>query len=294
MTSTSRSPQPQDSPPRKTEAAARSRKEPADAAPAATAAAHPWGTQSIHRAVTMLQAIAAHGRKGIRLVELAEALGLERPTAHRIVKGLVSQGMAAQDPQTKSYRLGHVVYELGLAASPRIDLKSLCHPALARIAEKTGDSVFLMVRSGLDAVCFDHIEGNYPIQARALDIGGRRPLGVGAGSLALLLAYPDDEIERIIDLTAARFPTFGRTTPERLRRAIALSREAGYAVNNEDVLEGVSAIGMQVRVGAGQPYVSISIAAVSARVASPRREELAALLAREIRLLERKLASQDG
>src|SRR3954468_6217776 len=80
-------------------------------------ASHPRGTQTIHRAVAMLREIAAF-QKGMRLVDIASAMGLERPTAHRIVKGLVSQGMVMQDPATKCYRLGHVVYELGLAASP--------------------------------------------------------------------------------------------------------------------------------------------------------------------------------
>jgi len=261
--------------------------------PPSDAPTHPWGTQSIHRAVTMLREIAAYGQKGLRLVELAEALDLERPTAHRIVKGLMAQGMVAQNPQTKAYRLGHVVYELGLAASPYFNLKELCHPTLRRLSEKTGDSVFLMVRSGLDAVCFDHLEGDYPIQARALDIGGRRPLGVGAGSLALLLTYPDDEIEHIIDVTAPRFAAFGRTTVDRLRRAIQISREVGYAVNQEDVLEGVGAVGVPIRIGSGQPYAAISIAAVNSRMVSPRREEVAGLLVREIRQLEKKLAAQN-
>lgn len=261
--------------------------------PPSDASAHPWGTQSIHRAVTMLREIAARGQKGLRLVELAEALDLERPTAHRIVKGLVAQGMVAQNSQTKAYRLGHVVYELGLAAAPYFNLKDLCHPTLRRLTDKTGDSVFLMVRSGLDAVCFDHLEGAYPIQARALDIGGRRPLGVGAGGLALLLCYPDDEIEHIIDVTAPRFAAFGRTTVDRLRRAIQISREVGYVVNNEDVLEGVCAIGVPIRIGRGQPYAAISIAAVTARMTSPRREELVSLLFREVRLLEKKLLTQN-
>jgi DNA-binding IclR family transcriptional regulator len=216
----------------------------------------PWGTQSIHRAITILREIAARSQMGLRLADIADALALERPTAHRIVKGLVAQGMVAQDPVTKRYRLGHVVYELGLAATPHYNLKEICQPALHRLAEKSGDSVFLVARSGLDAVCIDRIEGSYPIQTRTLNIGGRRPLGIGAGSVALLMAMTPAEIDHAINANAARFATFSQLTPDRLRKALKLSTETGYAINIEDVLPGVTAIGMAIRPPQGNrvPY----------------------------------------
>lgn len=259
---------------------------------AAGEANQPWGTQSIHRAITILREIAARSQTGLRLADIADALELERPTAHRIVKGLVAQGMVAQDPASKRYRLGHVVYELGLAATPHFNLKEICQPAMHRLAEKSGDSVFLVVRSGLDTVCIDRLEGSYPIQTRTLNIGGRRPLGVGAGSLALLMTLPPDDIEHVISTNAPRFGTFGQLTPERLKKALKASAEAGYAVNEEDVLPGVSAIGMVIRPPHGQPYAALSIAAIESRLSGARREEMARLLAKEVRQLEKLLDAQ--
>ncbi len=252
----------------------------------------PWGTQSVHRAVTVLRELSSHGMQGTRLVEIADALQLERPTAHRILKGLMAQGMVRRDPATKRYRLGHLVYELGLAASPHFNLRETCQPALHRVAKKTQDSVFLTVRSGLDAVCIDRLEGSYPIQTRTLDIGGRRPLGCGAGGLALLLELPDDEIERVIEINAPRFPPAGRMTPERMRDAVRRSRKAGYAVNDEDMLPGISAIGVPIRPSQGRGYVAISIAGISARFEPKRREDLAQILLTEARALGRKVDSE--
>ena len=214
---------------------------------------------------------------------------LERPTAHRIVKGLVAQEMLAQDLDTKAYRLGRLVYELGLAASLDYHLREACQPTLKRIADKTGDSAFLIMRSGFDSVCVDRVEGTYPIAARTLDIGSRRPLGVGAGSLAILMMLPDDEIDRIMAVNEPRFPAFGRMTAQRLRRAIQISRKAGFGINHEDVLPGVGAVGMALRPRNGSPYVALSVAGISSRFLSPRREELAELLRKEVRLLERQI-----
>jgi DNA-binding IclR family transcriptional regulator len=269
-------------------AAAKTKPAPARSAKAGGAAPHPWGTQSIHRAVTMLREIAAF-QKGMRLVDIARAMGLERPTAHRIVKGLMSQGMVMQDPATKCYRLGHVVYELGLAASPYFNLKEICQPILARIAERTGDSVYLVVRSGFDAVCIERLEGSYPIRARTMDVGTRRPLGIGAGSVALLLGLSDAEIEQVIAINTPRMPSFGMITGERLREVIALSRRAGYAINEEDVLPGVAAIGAPILPKVGQPYAAVSIAGIASRLTGPRRDELAQMLHKETRALARKL-----
>ncbi|HEY9239184.1 MAG TPA: IclR family transcriptional regulator [Burkholderiaceae bacterium] len=257
-------------------------------AAAARAAPHPTGTQSIHRAVTMLREIAAF-QKGMRLVDIAGAMGLERPTAHRIVKGLMSQGMVMQDPATKCYRLGHVVYELGLAASPYFNLKEVCQPTLMRLAERTADSVYLVVRSGFDSVCIDRLEGSYPIRTRTLDVGMRRPLGIGAASVALMMGLGDSEIERIIAVNSPRMPSFGQITGDRLRQVIAKSRAVGYAINEEDVLPGVAAIGASIVTRSGHPYAAISLAGISARFEEPRRDELSRMLLKEARGLARKL-----
>ena len=150
------------------------------------------------------------------------------------------------------------------------------------------------MRSGLDAVCIDRLEGSYPIQARTLDVGGRRPLGCGAGGLALLLELTDDEIERVIVTNTSRLASIGHMTPDRMRAAVRKSRKAGYAVNEEDVLPGVSAIGVSIRPKNGPAYAAISIAGISARFEGARREELAALLMKEVKVLGRRLEAQSA
>ena len=146
-----------------------------------------------------------------------------------------------------------------------------------------------MVRSGFDSVCIERLEGSYPIKAFTLDIGNRRPLGMGAGSVALLLGLSDPEIEQLIAFNAPRMPSFGRITVERLREVIAISRQVGYAVNEEDVLPGVAAIGVPIQPRTGQPYAAVSIAGVASRLTEPRRGELLQMLRKEARALARKL-----
>lgn len=245
------------------------------------------GTQSICRAVAILREISSAEATGMRAVDIANVMNLERPTAHRIMRGLLSQGMVTQDPRTKLYQLGPVIYELGLAAAPHYSLREICQPSLQSIANRSGDSVFLVVRSGMDGVCIDRVEGNFPIKARTLDIGGRRPLGVGAGSLAILLELSDDEIEQAIAINAQRLPP--RLTEDRLRRAIKSSRELGYALNAEDVLTDITAIGVPIRQPNGACHAAMSLAGITSRLSGPRREEMVQMLRKEARILARKL-----
>jgi len=249
------------------------------------------GTQSIQRAVAVMCEIATHWPKGRRLSDIAEALDLEQGTVQRIVKGLLFHGMVWRVPGTRYYRLGHVTYELGLSAASSYTLRELCQPTLMQLVKETGDPVFLLVRSGIDAVCIDHLRGTFPIQTHALDIGSRRPLGVTAGSLALLIDLPPDEIERIIQANARRETVHGRLSARWLRERVAISKGLGYALNEEGALPGVSAVGLPLRVpGGGAPFAAVSVASIASRVVGPRRDMLVQALTRTARDLESLIA----
>ena len=254
-------------------------------------ASYTEGTQSIQRAIAVLREIAAHGQRGMRLVDIAAKLQIERATAHRIMKGLNVYGMTMRDPQTNHYRLGPAVHELGLASSIHYSLAEACEPSLIRLAEASGDSTFLMVRSGYDAVCLRRVEGSFPLQTHSLDTGTRRPLGAGAGALALLTVLEDSEIEHIIQVNTPRLEGYRITEPEALRTAVEQSRALGYGMNQELQTAGICAIGMVVPVMEGVPYVALSIASSSSRMRT-RREELRELLAAEVTQLSRLLTHQ--
>ncbi|MBI5912580.1 MAG: IclR family transcriptional regulator [Betaproteobacteria bacterium] len=245
------------------------------------------GAQSIHRAAGLLRAIAFRGRDGARLVDVARQCELERPTVHRILKCLVAEGMVTQDPGTRRYFLGHLVFELGLAAAPQFNMQQLCEPALLRLAERTGDTVFLSVRSGLDTVCMDRKEGAFPIKTLTLDAGMRRPLGVGAGGIALLMTLADEEVKEIVAANAWRIAGYGNLRAAVVLDLIKRSRALGFALNDRQVTPGAISMGLPVMNPYGAPYAAISIGAIASRMSPERLQQLVALLKSEVRALER-------
>jgi DNA-binding IclR family transcriptional regulator len=249
------------------------------------------GTQAIRRAGAILRAIARFGPGGARLIDLSRTVGLARPTTHRIVSGLIAEMMVVQNARTKRYQLGPLIFELGLATTQRSTLPEICRPALRRLAELTHDTVYLVVRSGFDVVCLDRAEGSYPIRAITLDIGGRRPLGLGAGGAALLATYPDDEIGQIIDHHCGTGPTSEGVTPEMLWNSVAEARREGCGRNQESMSPGIRGIGAAIPTDGDHAFAAISIGCIAERMTKQRSSELCALLHREVAELAEQVSA---
>jgi DNA-binding IclR family transcriptional regulator len=247
------------------------------------------GTQSIERAALVMRVIASRNTIGFRLVDISRHTRLERPTVHRILKCLIAEGMVRQDPKTRCYFLGHLIFELGLAASSNFNLRDMCHPSLVRLAEKTGDTVFLTIRSGYDTVCIDRTEGSFPIRTLTLDVGTRRPLGVGAGGLALLMSLPDNTVEEVISANALRLGAYNKLTVRSLMRMVRRCKELGYALNDAHVTPGATSVGLPIRSRFDEPFLAISIGAISSRMSEKRQKELVSLIGGEVTHLEASL-----
>ena len=203
----------------------------------------PAGTQAIQRAALMIKLVASRSHTGTRLTDLVKYSRLERPTVHRILQGLIAEGLVRQDPDSRLYFLGPLVFELGLAAAPQFDLRDVCRPTLQRIAEKTEDTVFLSVRSGYESVCIDRREGTFPIKTFTLDVGTRRPLGAGASGMALLMPLPDETVNEIVRANAVRYLAYHKNlTVPSLLKALKRSRELGYAWNDSHIVAGAATL----------------------------------------------------
>jgi DNA-binding IclR family transcriptional regulator len=228
------------------------------------------GTQTITRAIRALKLVATQTSQGMRLVDLARQMGLERPTAHRLLKALTAEGMLVQHPETRRYSLGALVFELGLAAAHQFNLRDICQPVFTALAEQTGDTSFLFVRSGNDAVCISRTQGTYPIQTPSVPVGSRQPLGVSAGGLALLSALPQQEIDGIIEAIASRLGVYGDLDAEKLRQLCARAKKMGYALTGNHAAPGVHAVGLPIISKTSTPIAAITVAAIPSRMTEQR------------------------
>jgi len=223
------------------------------------------GTQSIGRAVAILRAVASVEGKGSSLAEISRLAGLERSTAHRMLKRLVEEQLVTQDPVTRCYYLGPVLYELGLAAKPAIPVHEWCSEGLAELARLSGDCTFLIGMSAYDSVCLARREGHFPIKVLVLSTGQRRPLGAGAGSIALMSLLPDDQVRHILDHNQRTLQERGEPPVDELWRIIDRTRREGYATKDAPNLP-VRSLSMPVVDQYGRGLCALSVTSLTPRI----------------------------
>ena len=194
--------------------------------------------------------------------------------------------MLVRMPQTRSYQLGPSIFHLGLAATQHHSLSNTCAFALDSLASETGNTVFLTIRNGNDSVTIDRRVGNFPIQALSLNIGARRPLGIGAGSLAILAALPDAEARTLVAENAGRFGPYTDLDGDGITALVAEGRDNGYVLNVGHVTAEVTAIGTPIRNASGAPIGAISIAAIRSRMTHEHIGTCVRLVSEKIRRLE--------
>ena len=233
---------------------------------------------TVERAVRILR-VMSDGSKA-RLTDIADAADLDKATTLRLLEVLVRDGFVARNVQTKQFTLGPELMVLGAAALKRFDPRPLVRPSLMRLAGAFQDSIVLSLPSGAESLCIDVEEGSYPIRANYLTVGSRRPLGVGAGSLALLAWMPDAEREAALEIMSGQLGRYPAITPGLLEERVANARERGYAVLLDVVVERMGGIAMPILGPDGRPVAAISVAALSDRILG-REAALAQALKRE-------------
>jgi DNA-binding IclR family transcriptional regulator len=251
------------------------------------------GIQSIERAIAILRAI-SRGSSGVRLTDIAQETSLSKSTAHRILSTLTREQFVQQDSSTGHFLLGMEIFSLGASAVDRFDLADIAHPAMARLAERTADTIYLNARIGYEAICVDRLEGAFPIKTLTLRIGDRRPLGIGAGNLALLSFMPDQEVTRAIEANAANIARYANFDAATLLEYVAATRRQGYALNDGKIIPGMFAVGVAIMGRDGSPIAALSVAAIASRMQDERRANIVTWLLAEARQLEGQLEKATG
>jgi DNA-binding IclR family transcriptional regulator len=243
----------------------------------------------VHRTVALLRLLATADESGLRLKDIADSVGLPRPTVHRILASLIAEGMVERNDAAKCYRLGLDLFVLAARAGNPMNLRELCRPVLLRLAGSLGETIFLLVRSGFDAVCIDRTAGLLPIRSFTRDIGGSVMLGIGQGSMAILAHLTKAEQDEVIRYNLPRMREFSAFDEAFLRAEMARVRALGYSDGAQGLIPGMAGLGVPILTPDRRAVAALSVGSTTDRMTPERNAVIAEMLLSEARQIGAKL-----
>ena len=201
---------------------------------------------------------------GAGVSELAEHLGFTKSTVHRYLKTLEARQYLVRDGNT--YHLGLQFLDVGVHAATRNAAYTMAKPKVDELAEETQERVQFVVEEHGEAVYVHRKAGQKAVETDP-GLGKRIPLHVASAGKEILAYLPDSEVHRIIEQRGLpAFTEHSITDEEELFAELERSRERGYSINENEILEGLSAVGVAIQDANGYPIGALSISCPTHRM----------------------------
>lgn len=214
---------------------------------------------------------------GLTAKEISTQLGIAPSSTHELLRTLSARDYLLED-ENKRYTLGPKLIQLGSNASSYLDINRIAMPILKRIMEELEETVFMAILSQEEIVYVAKINSNKTVGTNA-NLGSRKPIyctGLGKAFLAFL---PQEDSRKIIEnLTFESFTENTVRSREQLARQLDLFRRQGYAVDDEEIEEGLYCIAVPVYDAQCRMTVAISVSGMKARMINKKATVVETLL----------------
>jgi len=219
-------------------------------------------SQTLDRALQILDYV---GEKPRRIAEIADFLSVHHSTALRFLHTLRNHGFVHELPDHR-YRLGAAMFRLGFQALDGLELRSLARPAMEGLGTTTGETVHLGALEDGDIVYIEKVESQHPVRTVSR-IGAIATLHCAAVSKAILAFLPEAELNTLLashELTKRTDHTL--TTRKALEADLVLTRERGYALDDEENEPGIHCVSAPIFSGDGEVAGSMSVSTPISRI----------------------------
>ena len=213
--------------------------------------------QSVARALEILELFQNKREMGIS--ELGEAMGLSKSTIYGLVNTMVTFGYLEQNSETKKYRLGMKLFELGTTVEARMDLRREARPFCGAIAKRYGQTVHLATHWEGEVVYIDKFDQPDFLISYS-QVGKRAPMSCTGVGKALLAYLPQSYLEQyVFPKPLPQKTSHSLSTKEALLENLETVRRLGYAVDDEEIELGLRCVAAPIFNHQGQPVAAVSL-----------------------------------
>jgi DNA-binding IclR family transcriptional regulator len=215
------------------------------------------GTASFSKFVRVLQFV-ADAPDRVSVTDIAQATGIPRPSAHRIVSALLQEGMLAEQAGMRGLALGSRLISLAYRSWDELELRRVARPHIEKLNQHLDETVHLAINAGSEMVYVDKLESRRAVRMTSR-LGTRVSLHASAVGKAWLAAQPVDRQHQLTaGLALSSFTPHTITDHQKLDAEIALTRERSYALDLQESELDICCYGKAI-VGSGQVLGCVSL-----------------------------------
>lgn len=228
------------------------------------------GTATLGRALEILAAFTST-RPRLSLAELAVITGQNKATLLRHLDVFLSTRLVERHGDT--YSLGLGAFQLGASYLAQNDLYTVSRVPMEELAADIGETISLAIRDNAEVVYIEVVHGQAEVGVQSR-VGVRQPAHCSALGKVLLAWLSPEEREALVyahPLVAMTPHTI--TSPRELEAHLATVRQRGFAVDNEERIEGVRCVAAPIFDRTGRVIAALSVSGASFRMSDERLEE---------------------
>jgi IclR family acetate operon transcriptional repressor len=186
--------------------------------------------------------------KAVSVVEIADALSLPLPTAHRLVGNLEERGLLQRALGAKRYVVGNQLVTLSAKVIGAAFRTARRHAVLRAVADEIGEQCEIGVVRDDVVTYVDSVRVSQP-QGLQFNPGEAAPLHCTSTGKIYMSRLPERARAKLVQaLTLTKYTDTTIADPEALMRVLEETRRRGWAKTNEEYVKGV--------VGCAVPIVS--------------------------------------
>lgn len=219
---------------------------------------------SLEKGIQTLELLVNHG--ALSVLEASKVLGFNRSATHRFIATLKEMGYVIQDEDGK-YRPTLRVYSLGLTVADRLESRSIIRQFMTELNNMFDETVNLGRLEGSEVVAVDMIKSRNPLKYD-LPIGSRG-VAHATGLGKAILAYSDEAtVKNCWEKSAPHIQKTANTITsfDELQAELQNIRAQGFAIDEEEWVEGLRCIALAILDYTGRPAYALSISGPTIRM----------------------------